>query len=172
MFPYPVLFHDGCMFWLETLSESGVVWVMIRSCVTGRIDSAGAFLERAFMSGRNGKKVAPKSIAEQLLNRQQNKAGNLTEAYDEDFVNLTPNVHELLTRSLQVDEKKTLEPATILMFARSGSWTVCLSHKGLKLKWWGEGGTVKQALMALERACGKEMGQETPEGSEANTGQP
>jgi hypothetical protein len=172
MFPNRVLFHDGQMYWLEVLSESGVVWVMNRSCATGRIDSAGAFLERKIaMSGRNGKKVAPKSIAEQLLSRQKNQAGNLTEAYDEDFVALTPNVHELLTRSL-VDEKKTMEPATILMFARSGSWTMCLSHKGLKLKWWGEGGTVKQAMMALERACGKEMGQETPEGSEANTGQP
>jgi hypothetical protein len=160
------------MFWMETLSESGVTWVLIRSCVRGRLEGAAAFLEgKKSMAGRNGKKPAPMSIAQQLLDRQKNKAGNLTEAYDEDFVNLTPNVHELLTRSLQ-DDKKTLEPATILMFARSGSWTVCLSHKGLKLKWWGEGGTVKQALMALERACGKDTGQETVEELGANTGQP
>jgi hypothetical protein len=160
------------MFWVDVLSESGVVWVLFQSCCSGRIDGAAAFLEgnRSMAKSRvaNGKLV---SIAEKLLLKKKEAAGNTTEAYDEDFVNLTPNVHELLTRTL-MDDKKPIEPASLLVFARSGSWHACLSHKGLKLKWWGEGGTIKHALAALEVSCLKEMGQEAVEGSGANTGQP
>jgi hypothetical protein len=172
MLPKAIRFYDGEMYWADVLSESGVVWVFFQNCCSGRIDGAAAFLEgQVNMAGKRPSKNGHISIAEKLLLRKKEAAGNTTEAYDEDFVGLTPNVHELLTRTL-VDDKKAIEPASLLIFARSGSWHACLSHKGLKLKWWGEGGTIKHALAALEVACCKEMGQETPEGSGASTGQP
>jgi hypothetical protein len=156
--------------WVDTLSESGVVWVLYRSFVTGVTNAGLAIPERWFpvakkQRGANG----VLSLAEQLLARQKDAAGRTHEAYDEDWANLTPNVLELLSRVL-VDDKKVLEPATVLIFARSGSWHSCLSHKGLKLKWWGEGGTIAACLADLERACRQEMGQDTSEQPGTNTG--
>jgi hypothetical protein len=167
---YKVLTFGGEMHWLDTLSESGVVWVLYRSFATGRTDAGLAILERWFpvakkQRGSNG----VLSLAEQLLARQKDSAGRTHEAHDDDWANATPNVLELLTRVL-VDDKKVLEPATVLIFARSGSWHCCLSHKGLKLKWWGEGGTIGAALAGLERACRQEVGQEASEQPDTNTG--
>jgi len=165
-----VLAFGGELHWVDTLSESGLVWVLFRSFATGRTNAGIGILERWFpvakkQRGANG----VLSLAEQLLARQKEAAGRTHEAQDDDWAASTPNVHELLTRVL-VDDKKTLEPATVLVFARSGSWHCCLSHKGLKLKWWGEGGTIGAALADLERACRQEMGQEASEQPDANTG--
>jgi hypothetical protein len=159
-----VIIWRGAMYCTDTLHESGVVWTLYRNFATGQTDAAVATLEGWFpvtkaRSMRNGQMT----FAEKLLARQKESAGRAAEAYDEDWSNMAPNVHELLTRVLQ-DEKKRLEPATLILYAKSGSWHACISHKGLRLKWWGEGGTIKQAVEKLEAACLAEMGQEEQPG--------
>jgi hypothetical protein len=165
-----VIAFSGELHWLDTLAESGLVWVLFRSFATGRTNAGLAISERWFpVAKRSTGKNGVLSLAEQLLTRQKEAAGRTHEASDEDWANATPNVLELLTRVL-VDDKKVLEPATVLIFARSGSWHSCLSHKGLKLKWWGEGGTIAACLADLERACRQEMGQEASGPADTNTG--
>jgi hypothetical protein len=165
-----ILPHDGVLYWIDTLRESGVVWLLVRSIASDRIEGAVAILERWLpVAKEKNKRNGVLSIAEQMLARKKDQAGRASEATDEDFANLTPNVHELLTRILR-DDKKVMEPATLLVFARSGSWHACLSHKALQLKWWGEGGTIKDALAKLERSCLQEMGQEPSEQPGTNTG--
>lgn len=159
-----VLIWRGSMYMPHYLWESGIVWTMYLNIATDRIEAAVAVLEGVWFvttkrPGRNG----TLTFAEKLLARQKESAGRAAEAHDEDWANLTPNVHELLTRVLQ-DEKKRLEPATLILYAKSGSWHACVSHKGLSLKWWGEGGTIKAALEKLEAACLAEMGQEEQPG--------
>jgi len=155
-----IVFFDGCIFWVDTLQESGVVWRLYRNVATGLTEAGLAILERWFpVVKKRAETNGRLSFAEKLLARQKESAGRATEAHDEDWANLTPNVHELLTTVLR-DEKKVLEPATLILYARSGSWHACVSHKGLSLKWWGEGGTIAAALAKLEASCRQEMGQE------------
>lgn len=140
--------------------ESGVWWLLFHSFATGNINAGLALLEgEPAMAkkavGRNG----VVSIAEALLARQKDALAKTHEASDEEWLANTPAVHEMLTRVLRL-EKKVLQPASVLIFARSGGWRACLSHKGLDLKWWGEGPTIKSALVELERSCKAEMGQE------------
>lgn len=162
----------GVIHWVDTLRESGVVFQLYRNIATGRTDAGTATLERWFpVVKRRAETNGKLSFAEQLLARQKASLGRETEAYDEDWSNLTPSVHELLTRVLR-DDKKVLEPATVIIYARGGSWHACVSHKALGLKWWGEGGTIASALAKLEASCRAEMGQEASEGSSANMGQP
>jgi hypothetical protein len=155
--------HDGKLFWCDTLRESGVLWIFVRDLADDVVAGAVAVLEGVLaVKQEKNKRNGVVSFAEAMLARKKDSSARTHEASDEDFCNLTPNVHELLTRIL-VDDKKVMEPATLLIFAREGSWHACISHKALKLKWWGEGGTIQAALAKLERSCLQEMGQEAPE---------
>jgi hypothetical protein len=155
--------HDGKLFWCDTLRESGVLWILVRDLACDKIAGAVAVLEAVMtVKQEKNKRNGVISFAEQMLARKKDSGSRTHEASDEDFCNLTPNVHELLTRIL-VDDKKVMEPATLFIFAREGSWHACISHKALKLKWWGEAGTIQGALDRLERSCRQEMGQEAPE---------
>jgi hypothetical protein len=155
--------HHGKLYWCDTLRESGVLWILVCDLADDKIAGAVALLEgRMTVKQEKNKRNGVISFAEQMLARKKDSAARTHEASDEDFANLTPNVHELLTRIL-VDDKKVLEPATLLIFAREGSWHACVSHKGLKLKWWGEAATIQGALARLERSCLVDVGQEVPE---------
>jgi len=44
----------------------------------------------------------------------------------------------------------------LIVYCRGGSWHAMVSFKALDLKWFGEGGSFKEALKALEASLGKE----------------
>jgi hypothetical protein len=99
-----------------------------------------------------------KSFLEKLVEQHASGNSNAQAADDEDLGNLAPHVFELLTKKVKID-KKTLEPASLLIFARSGSWHACLTHKGLDVRWWAETARYGDLLPALEAAVNKEEGQ-------------
>lgn len=101
----------------------------------------------------------PTTFAERLLAKRKEAEGSSFEAQDADFAAKHPHCTELLTTVLR-DEKKVLEPGSLTIYCRSGSWHACLSHKALKLKWFAEGGTFATCLEALEAAVRREEGQE------------
>jgi hypothetical protein len=116
-------------------------------------------IERDYLmakAGKNGK--APDTLTARLLERKKSTEGASVAGFDAELLDKSPLCHELMVTVIK-DEKKMIDPASMLVFCRLGSWHACLTHKGLGLKWWGEGGTFAAALDALERAVGKEEGQ-------------
>jgi hypothetical protein len=108
------------------------------------------------------------TFAQRLLNKKKDSAESTQAGFDGELLASSPKVHELLVTVLK-DDKKTLEPASLLVFARGGSFHCCLSHKALDLRWWGEGSGLRQALAALEANMAKEEGQGPSNGSGSNT---
>lgn len=120
---------------------------------------------------RDKKAKAESTLAEKLWARKKEEAGRTSAGHDGELAKELPYLHELLTTVIR-DEKKVLEPACVLVFVRTGSFHACLTHKGLDLKWWGEGGTLKAAFQALEANLTKESGQETDSMPDSNTARP
>lgn len=119
---------------------------------------------------KTAKQATPaETFAQRLLNRKKDSSDSTQAGFDQELIEATPRVHELLVTVLR-DEKKVLEPASLLVFARGGSFHCCLSHKALDLRWWGEGPGLKQALLALEANVAKEEGQGPSNGGAPNTG--
>lgn len=152
----------GGQFWgVEYLEESGVEIVWVESIADGRLLGARYNLvgKPMLLTGRLQKAMA-KSFVESLLKKRKAQKAETDAAYDEELANEVPHVHELLSRKIQ-DGKKTIDPASLIIFCREGAFNACLSHKGIDLKWFGKGSTLREALKALETAIGHEEGQET-----------
>lgn len=154
--PWAGQWHDCHLF-----RESGILWANYRGFATGLWTGAAACLERAYfnISPRRRLDMA-KSWLEKLVEQHKDRNGTVIEATDEDLQNLVPHVYELLTSRIKMD-KRNLDPATLLLFARSGSWHACLSQRGLDLKWWAESTTWAGLMPCLESAVAKES-QATP----------
>lgn len=172
----PVLLDRGCVMrgrvrngWVFAGMENWAVDMMVQSdtvVLTVRHLMTGGLLgcvfyteERCPRWGRERWCSMAKSFVEKLLNKTKAEKNDTDAGHDEELANECPHVHELLTRKL-MDGKKAIEPASLTVFCRKGSFHVCLTHKGLDLKWWGEGGTLKTALEALEASIGAEAGED------------
>ena len=115
--------------------------------------------DRFPMGAKKSERNGALTFAQKLLQRQKDAEGSSYVASDEELAAAYPHVAELLTVKL-VDDKHVIEPASLTVYCRTGSFHACLKHKGLDLAWWGEGPTFKRVLEALEASVGKEEGQE------------
>lgn len=153
------MFFVGTNWWsVDHWSVSGVCFWRVESVFGCKLLGAVFYLEHEHTAiSKEVWKTMGKSFVQELLKKRKAEKAETDEGNDEELANVVPHVHELLTRKIQ-DGKKALEPASLTVFCRKGSFHCCLSHKGLDLKWWGEGSTLKNALNALEASIGKEEG--------------
>ena len=141
----------------------GAIWTPAPAFV------AVGYAQEIVIVAKTAKTPSPaETFAQRLLSRKKDSADATQAGFDGELLASSPRVHELLVTVLK-DEKKILEPASLLVFARGGSFHCCLSHKALDLRWWGEGSGLRQALAALEANVAKEAGQEPSNGSGGNT---
>jgi hypothetical protein len=142
----------------------GGLWLPARAWV-----SVGMLFKGDAMAKSAAKPKESDTFAQRLLARKKDTELSSQAAFDSELLESSPRVHELLVTVLRED-KKVYEPASLLVFARGGSFHVCLSHKALDLKWWGEGPGLRAALAALEANVAKEEGQGSLNGPTANAG--
>jgi hypothetical protein len=150
--------------------EFDLCWLELRGGVPAHVLVFDVMTEDTLMA-KSKVPAKEESLAQRLLARQKTHEGRTSEGFDQELLDQVPAIHELLTVVLR-DDKKTLDPASLIIYCQSGSFHACLSHKSLKLKWWGEGPTLKGALVALERAVKREEGQDQSAELGSNTGQP
>jgi hypothetical protein len=114
--------------------------------------------------GKNGRK-APQgsSFTDRLLARKKEIEGAGHEAEDADFSAKYPLLAELVTVRV-IDDDKPLEPASLSIWAKQGSWHACVSHKGLKVRWFAEALAFEGLWKALEQAIAHESGQVVSDG--------
>jgi len=164
------VFADWQWWMVDPLRESGVIFTIAASMETGGLLGVECRLERRNPRlYRSWRGYMGKSFVEKLLQAKKAEKHETTVANDEELADLVPHVYELLTKKLQ-DGKKTIEPASLIIFCRKGSFHSCLTHKGLDLKWWGEAPTLKASLEALEASIGSEEGEETHTNGQTRAG--
>jgi hypothetical protein len=150
--------------WGDLALESGIVWAWLTEYPWAKLIGAEAAIA---VSGKvynaAERKILMDDFAQRLLDAVKAGTGREQVASDDDLASAVPHVFELLTRRLK-DGKKWIDPGSVLIFAREDCWHACLTHRGLNLKWWGEGNTFKAALDALERALVGANGQSPPAG--------
>jgi hypothetical protein len=145
------------------LSNSGVLTFRWETWLDSQFVGAAFALEKPCLTlGRLEAGEMAKSWLERLVEQQSKNEGRVMEATDEQLADLVPHVYELLTSRLKLD-KKSYEPASLLVFARSGSWHACLSQKSLNLRWWAESLSWASLLPALELVVAKVDGSEEPQ---------
>ena len=83
------------------------------------------------------------------LTQQIGDARRALEATDAEWETKFPALYDFMACAIGLGGKPR-QTGSLTIFARTGSWHVCLKDKQTKKSWWAEGATVQAALESLD----------------------